>query len=138
MLLLLLEELGKVIKAAEQGHGRVFHEEAFPLCRYTDTESDHARFGKILLSPMAAWGHCTCPRLRSLLEQSSSLQHSLSPHGGAYTPAVKPFPDGPLSRIGVIFSKINSGKAADGAAVHQGIFHGFVAQGPPVLHQVNP
>ena len=38
----------------------------------------------------------------------------------------------------VILSKINPGKAADGAGVNQGIFHSVVPQEPPVLHQVNP
>ena len=38
----------------------------------------------------------------------------------------------------VILSKVNPGEAADGAGVNQGIFHGVVGQGPPVLHQVNP
>ena len=38
----------------------------------------------------------------------------------------------------VILGKINAGKAVNGAAINQGIFHGFVPQGPPVLHQVNP
>ncbi len=38
----------------------------------------------------------------------------------------------------VIFGKINPGEAADGAGVNQGVVHGVVGQGPPVLHQVNP
>ena len=61
VLLPLVEALGKIVKAAEQGHGRVFHEGAFPLCRDTDTESSHARLGKVPLSPMGAGGHCLAP-----------------------------------------------------------------------------
>ena len=38
----------------------------------------------------------------------------------------------------VVLGKVNPGEAAGGAGVNQGIFHGFVVQGPPVLHQVNP
>ena len=39
----------------------------------------------------------------------------------------------------VVLGKVNPGKAAaDGAGVNQGVFHGAVGQGPPVLHQVNP
>ena len=38
----------------------------------------------------------------------------------------------------VVFGKINAGEAADGVAINQGIFHGVIGQGPPVLHQVNP
>ena len=38
----------------------------------------------------------------------------------------------------VILGRVNPGEGADGAGVNQGVFHGFVPQGPPVLHQVNP
>ncbi len=38
----------------------------------------------------------------------------------------------------VVFGKINAGEAADGVAINQGIFHGVIGQGPPVLHQVSP
>ncbi len=38
----------------------------------------------------------------------------------------------------MIFGKINASEAADGTAINQGIFHGVVPQGPPVLHQVQP
>ncbi len=38
----------------------------------------------------------------------------------------------------VILSRINPDEGAYGAVVNQGIFHGVVGQGPPVLHQVNP
>ncbi len=39
VLLPVVADLVKVIKTAEQSHGRVFHEGHFRLCGYTDTES---------------------------------------------------------------------------------------------------
>ncbi len=36
------------------------------------------------------------------------------------------------------WARSNPGEGADGAAVNQGVFGGFVPQRPPVLHQVNP
>ena len=56
MLLSVLEELGKIIKAAEQRRGKVsYGGPAFRLCRHTDTKLGDARFGKIPLSSMGPY-----------------------------------------------------------------------------------
>ena len=94
MVLSVLAELGKGIKTAEQGDGRVFHEGAFPLCGYTDTESAMARSlwapGDIVLCQTE--------------EPAGAEQHSPTeafPHGRAPIAAVVPSFDLPLSGTGV-------------------------------------
>ena len=80
---------------------------------------------------------------RPLPQQQAFLSHVLSHYFEDLLYQLVPFykmaerQDG--SGIGdVVFGKINPCEAADGAVVNQGVFHGFVLQGPPVLHQMNP
>ena len=97
-----LAELGKGIRTAEQGDGRLCRGRPSPCVNGTDTESDHDRFRrKIPLSPMGTWDHCFLLGWGSLVEQESILHHRLSPRGGAPIAAVGPSFDLPLSGTGV-------------------------------------
>ncbi len=94
MLLPVLEELGKVIKAAEQRHGRVFHGELSVSVGDTATESGHADWGR---SPSSQWasGDTALSQVEEPAgaEQLSSIE-AFPPWRGSTT-AVNTFPDGP-------------------------------------------
>lgn len=99
VLLPLVEALGKIVNAAEQGYGRVFHEGAFPLCCETDTESIHARLGKVPLSSMGA-GETVLPQAEeSVGAERCFPTETFSPWRGSHHSS-SPFSDGTLSRIG--------------------------------------